>query len=117
MKALICFILIPKCRLQMHSNLVVTAENLPISDITILIFLCIFNTFSPSVTFLFWLRRAKKKQPCGQIEPKCVLELRVTLLRVKQNKQNGQILLKFPPDNIISQTMMFHKNFKCLKKL
>ena len=52
----------PKFQLQIHNTLEVIADNVPISGIPILIFLCIFITASSPVSHTcFCLRRENKK--------------------------------------------------------
>ena len=61
MKARIFLIITPKFQIQIEYTLEVIAENVPISGIPILIFLCIFITASfPSVTYVILPRRENK---------------------------------------------------------
>ena len=88
MKPHIFLIIAPKFQLQIHYTSEVIAENVPISDIPILIFICIFITVSSPVSYTYFCPGKKIKSNLEVKLYKMCLTPKVNQFRVENTHGN-----------------------------
>ena len=111
LKAHIFLSITPKFQLQIHYTLAVVAENLSISGIPTLIFLCIFITALFPVSHSYICpRRENKKQPWGKLYKMFFRGKGWSVKEWKYTCQNGHIPFKLSTTSVMD---VWTKNRGC----